>query len=541
MKNKQVRIRPLFYMATVSVILLSVSSITSDYKVSAKTITLSQLRNQNNLASQLILNGSSSVNDNLITLTSDNSEQSGTAYIKTPINFSNDVSLDLSVNIGNKSQQHDGGDGMAVSFVPADQIKKVNQKNGGSLGLGGLSNIFGFKIDTYFNRFPEEGSFEADPVQFGHRQGDGQSFGAFFDSQNEGVIHTITDEAQPIDEKFNNQFKSLIVSYNSQSGAFTVTYNNQVWHYKSMQKFQGPMYLVFSAATGINHNVQQIMIDDTNYKPFTSSVTVNYFDNRKNMILPSTKFTGNIGETYKINEEKIPGYVLSNTSQNSSGVFNETDSEINFYYQPIRHHVIVNFRYNNSILRKEVFSGDTGETINYAMMPVLEVLKKYQVTRNEWPGAFTIPRTDQQNFYFNIELSQKSEPIDINKTPNKVPNKTPNKTVDQHNENQEPQDQTVVLPEQGNIIPEMAEVRDDQSDSPRKQQLTFYKFELNSPASIISHPKKDRATYMTTLEQGTVIEKKLSRQTQPSPFNYKISSFTKVLAVLATTTTFSDR
>jgi len=113
MKNKQVRIRPLFYMATVSVMLLSFSSITSNYKVSAKTITLSQLLNQNSLASQLILNGSSSVNDSLITLTSDNTEQSGTAYIKTPINFSNDVSLNLSVNIGNKSQQHDGGDGMA--------------------------------------------------------------------------------------------------------------------------------------------------------------------------------------------------------------------------------------------------------------------------------------------------------------------------------------------------------------------------------------------------------------------------------------------
>ncbi|MBZ5962988.1 lectin-like domain-containing protein [Leuconostoc gasicomitatum] len=541
MKNKQVRIRPLFYMATVSVMLLSFSSITSNYKVSAKTITLSQLLNQNSLASQLILNGSSSVNDNLITLTSDNTEQSGTAYIKTPINFSNDVSLNLSVNIGNKSQQHDGGDGMAVSFVPADQIKKVNQKNGGSLGLGGISHIFGFKIDTYFNRFPEEGSFKADPPQFGHRQGDGQSFGAFFDSKNEGVIHTITDEAQQIDEKFNNQFKSLIVSYNSQSSSFTVTYDNQVWHYKNMQKFQSPMYLVFSAATGRNHNVQQIMIDDTNYKPFTSSVTVNYLDNRKNNLLPSTKFTGNIGETYKINEEKIPGYILSNQSQNSSGIFNETDSEINFYYQPMQHHVIVNFRYNDRILRKEVFSGNTGETINYATMPVLEVLKKYQVTRNEWPGTFTIPRTDQQNFYFNIELSKKNEQIDTNEASNKTSNKTPNQAMDQHNENKESQDQTVVLPEKENIIPEIVAANDDQNDSPRKQQLTFYKFELNNSVNIISHPKKDKSMYMTTLDQGMAIEKKLSRQAQPSPFNYKISSFTKVLAVLATTTTFSDR
>ena len=152
----------------------------------------------------------------------------------------------------------------------------------------------------------------------------------------------------------------------------------------------------------------------------------------------------------------------------------------------MQHHVIVNFRYNDRILRKEVFSGNTGETINYATMPVLEVLKKYQVTRNEWPGTFTIPRTDQQNFYFNIELSKKNEQIDTNE----ASNKTSNRAMDQHNENPESQDQTVVLPEKENIIPEIVAANDDQNDSPRKQQLTFYKFELNNSVNIISHPKK---------------------------------------------------
>ncbi|RRJ11061.1 hypothetical protein EIM20_36120, partial [Pseudomonas aeruginosa] len=68
-----------------------------------------------------------------------------------------------------------GGDGIGFAFSPGT-LGQIG-KEGAALGIGGLNNAFGFKLDTYHNTSQPNSSAKAnkDPASVGG----GGAFGAF--------------------------------------------------------------------------------------------------------------------------------------------------------------------------------------------------------------------------------------------------------------------------------------------------------------------------------------------------------------------------
>lgn len=97
MKRKKLNINKLVYTSTLSILLISINSTLRHPLITANKITLRELINNDNTLNQLVINGDAFVDNNIITLTPDKQSMSGTAYLKTPINFSNDVLLSLKV------------------------------------------------------------------------------------------------------------------------------------------------------------------------------------------------------------------------------------------------------------------------------------------------------------------------------------------------------------------------------------------------------------------------------------------------------------
>lgn len=553
MKNNYLQRHKLLYGATLSILLLSLG-FTNDtrHTILAKSLTYLDSNSQEDMSKHFELNGSAKLSDNIYTLTNDQSHQSGTAFLTTPIDFSNDIILDLSVNIGNKQQQLGGGDGLAISFVPLAQIDKVTHADGGALGLGGIPDTFGFKLDTYFNAIGETGRLTPDPNVFGNSQGRGDSFGAFFSSEHDGVIHTDNQNAQAIGfSSHDATFKSLQLEYHKSNNTVEVHYDGLSWH-NNTYHFSEPMFLVISAATGDNHNLQQVITKKIDFKPHNSRVTANYFDENQNKLIPSIQISGLINNKYVTRPESIPGYELIRLPDNYLGTFSAQDMTINYYYRPRKHNIVISYIYNNKTIKKDILSAVTSEDVIYSPKIVMNVLKAYQISKTEWLGHFLVPKADTSVWHFKITLTKKSDEavlpeknqtqVNRQKYHDKVKNskesiinkyKLPSVKLNDNLTQSMINRPTV---SQQDKIDKVSERLSDHKTLHINTFHTFLTYLKHQPMMKISNQQN-----LATFDSFPAPQKKDLKQIQPSPVNTNVSYFTQVIMALASYTTFTDR
>ncbi|MFR5024470.1 MAG: lectin-like domain-containing protein [Limosilactobacillus fermentum] len=84
----------------------------------------------------------------IVTLTPDKNNLAGSVTLKDKIDLNHDFSLTTWTNLGDKNTQNWGGDviGFAFHTSPLDAVGGA----GNNLGIGGLANTVGFKLDTFF-------------------------------------------------------------------------------------------------------------------------------------------------------------------------------------------------------------------------------------------------------------------------------------------------------------------------------------------------------------------------------------------------------
>lgn len=218
----------------------------------------------------------------IIDLTQDEQNQAGSISLKNRINLKANFTLNAKINLGNKIDSMRGGDGIGFAFHP-DDVGAVGY-TGANMGIGGLKNAIGFKLDTYRNTAYVGSStgddnhklgWEADP---GSEQGQGNSgkvFGTFVTTnETKGYVSMGKNEEKYIDSNvMDNQLRPIIFdyTYNSTSGEGTiaVTYNNQyTWSYTVSKEYidkNQTVTFAVSASTGDNHNLQQIQITSFKY------------------------------------------------------------------------------------------------------------------------------------------------------------------------------------------------------------------------------------------------------------------------------------
>ena len=281
---------------------------------------------------------------NVVTLTDDAPSRKGAYTLFNKISLSESFELVGEINIGSRYEGYrpdgvTGGDG--VSFVFTTKEPGVVGLDGASIGLGGIPNSFGFKLDTYHNTSTPNAAAksDADPKFPGYPNG---AFGAFYRTDGGGrAKYAVSDAQRLTTQPTNNEFKKVIVSYNGSTKKMTVTYDGQVFE-RSIQDWinnsrtttrqvAGQEELAFAlfASTGGARNLQQFKLERFEYSAGGSFVTVKYVDADTKKEIKSHKTFRSDGSTHSVNLSShinLDGYKLVATNVSTARGYQSGDT-----------------------------------------------------------------------------------------------------------------------------------------------------------------------------------------------------------------------
>lgn len=209
--------------------------------------------------------------------------QLGRAEIKDKIDFAKDFKLEMLVNLGNKTSEEGGADGMAFFFHPGS-VDEIGGP-GGALGVSGYSEAgiqgaFGFKLDTFCNQADNARHrwYSVDPQQFA-----GKAFGAFISTQGvdktgrrdraiaPGYGQIISSPApREIPRPSGNKFRRFSLRYDASTKRMTVDYAGIQWSRRINDWLKGydGMYFTISGATSEKYaNEHQFILQKLEYMP----------------------------------------------------------------------------------------------------------------------------------------------------------------------------------------------------------------------------------------------------------------------------------
>ncbi|MBZ2097253.1 mucin-binding protein, partial [Streptococcus oralis] len=280
------------------------------------------------------LNGSATYNsyDGIVTLTPDENSKTGNFSLKSKINMNQSFKLTGEVNLGSKTQERYGADGIGFAFHTGNTTDLG--ADGGNLGIGGLRNATGFKLDTFWNvHTPPKGnrfdtnntdSFQygwaEDPRlgQFGawvnttHKKVRGQ--GWFADEYDRWWAETDASSAQRLDSSdLDGRFHRFAIDYNGTTKELTIAYESNLGIKQWKKKVSTPeeiMSMVVTATTGNYKNLQQFQIKRFDFYQ-SASVDVRYEDEQGRELAEGTVTYPQgayKGKAYTTEQKKINGY-----------------------------------------------------------------------------------------------------------------------------------------------------------------------------------------------------------------------------------------
>ncbi|MDA2899978.1 MucBP domain-containing protein, partial [Lactococcus lactis] len=290
---------------------------------------------KDNFLAYFSLNGSATYDQNTgtVTITPDEYDKVGNFSLKSKIDMNSSFTLTGQVNIGNKTSSQGGADGIGFAFHNGNTTDVGNA--GGNLGIGGLQDTIGFKLDTWHNdNFTPQATVPGAQVSSTDSNGFGWSqdprnpqFGAF--------VTTDSEEIKAKDKKpyqrwwattdmfsvkglssndLDGNFHNFVVSYDGDRRLLTINYteasgNVLTWTKKVDSSYQA-MAMIISASTGGAKNLQQFKITKFDFKQ-AATVNVKYVDTKGNQIDQGgvTYPNGaNVNGTYRTGQLEIPNY-----------------------------------------------------------------------------------------------------------------------------------------------------------------------------------------------------------------------------------------
>ncbi|WP_190323842.1 lectin-like domain-containing protein [Leuconostoc carnosum] len=271
-----------------------------------------------------------------VTITPDKNDKVGSFSLDSKIDMSSSFTLSGSVNLGSHTQSQGGADGIGFAFHNGNTTDLGNA--GGNLGIGGLQDAIGFKLDTYHNgyRQPQTSTagaevantdsngygWDTDPSKSDYPQ-----FGSFVTTSDQQIkakdgnnyqrwwATTDTNSAKKLDDNdLNGEFHKFVVAYDGDSRTLTIHYTQTdgsilTWS-KVIPDTYKAMALTVSASTGGSKNLQQFKLDSFE---FTQAATVNvqYVDTAGKQIAQGLVNYPNqpaVNGTYTTEQLNIPNY-----------------------------------------------------------------------------------------------------------------------------------------------------------------------------------------------------------------------------------------
>lgn len=274
----------------------------------------------NNFQEYFGLSGSASISENIITLTEARNTQSGSIYLKNKIDSTFPFVLKGKVFLGTNINSADGI-GFGFHRDSPDKIGLL----GSGFGLAGLTDIFGFKLDTYYNG-TNSAPFRPDPINTG-------AFGSFVYMDNGWFTSYMGADAPARSiSRPAGLWQEVTVSL-AENSILIVEYEGLIWE-KELPRglINEDLSFLVSASTGGVNALQQFQFDSFSYSRNSSIVTVNYIDDEGVELHESKIVSGLLGDEYQTYPEIISGYTLKEIPNNASGIFKEEEQIVNYVY-----------------------------------------------------------------------------------------------------------------------------------------------------------------------------------------------------------------
>ncbi|MFC0277964.1 SpaA isopeptide-forming pilin-related protein [Enterococcus devriesei] len=238
------------------------------------TVTKDNFLRYFNLLGSATFNQSSGI----ITLTPNRNNQVGNLTLKNKIDLNGDFIMDGAVNLGSDSN---GADGISFGFHTGNT--NTIGVAGGNLGIGGLENAIGFKLDTYKNdeAAPNPNATNA-ADQFGWAADVAKvtyPYGVFVTTSQKRILgkdgklysrwwaEPDASSAKSIGSSYmNGKFYPFKVSYSGSTKTLTVVFDNK-FTWKRVIDAKEALSLVVSASTGGSKNLQQFQLNSFQFNP----------------------------------------------------------------------------------------------------------------------------------------------------------------------------------------------------------------------------------------------------------------------------------
>ena len=300
----------------------SVKKNSAQTKVSYSTL-LQQLRTSKALASDeaalthvdkdnfleyFSLNGSATYDakTGIVTITPDQNNQVGNFSLTSKIDMNKSFTLTGQVNLGSNPN---GADGIGFAFHSGNTTDVGNA--GGNLGIGGLQDAIGFKLDTWFNSYQAPSSNKngseissTDSNGFGWN-GDSANapYGTFVKTSNQEISTANgskvqrwwaqdTGKSQALSKAdIDGHFHDFVVNYDGATRTLTVSYTQTsgkvlTWTTTVASSYQA-MAMIVSASTGAANNLQQFKLTSFDFQE-AATVNVKYVDTTGHQLAQGT-------------------------------------------------------------------------------------------------------------------------------------------------------------------------------------------------------------------------------------------------------------
>ena len=422
---------------TVENVLQNAVTVNGTVNVGQSTVT------KDNFLDYFKLNGSATYDKDtgIVTLTTDTNNLVGNFTLKSKIDMNQSFNIDGEVNLGDKTKDQGGADGISFSFHDGNTTD-VGQF-GGNLGIGGLRSAESFKLDTYYNYYRKPNGdprvsnevygWPADPIQ-----SDGQYrlvYGSFAKTKYENIdgydrwwVHNDEARAQNLDSSdLDGKFHKFTINYDGTTKKLTVTYQSNkgllTWE-KTVKTVNEIMAMNVAASTGGSRNLQQFKINSFEYSQ-AASVDVAYVDTDGKTIgegqatYPDGPYKG---KTYKTEKKDIKGFTFKEIDSNglpAEGTLNEwgTNGTVTYIYTRNIQKGKIQFLKDNKdgnapVLEKELsVSGGSGTKVDRDITSELKNLsdKGFKVTSNTFTGDQYFDYDDNNDQVWKVIYEEQSE------------------------------------------------------------------------------------------------------------------------------------
>ena len=335
----------------------------------------------------------------IATLTANSEGQVGALTLNNKLSFDNSFSFSGGLNLGNNVN---GADGMGFAFHQGNTFDIGFSGNG--LGIAGLQNAIGFKVDTYTNGYGQPKGAEddakitrpsgadeyggpADPITAPFGSFVTTSFQKILSDKNVLVSRwwpTFSDAKSLSKSGSSNdidgQFHDFSISYDSTTRILTVTFkqtsgNILTWT-KIIPKDYNTAAFTILGSTGSAFNEQKVRFDSFNYQE-SATVNLKYIDTKGNNLsqgevsYPSGAY---VNGTYTSDQINIPGYSFKQMDDGSisgtksidpNGTLTKSgdNGTIIYVYEPNNYSIGFNSNNGSGTMTDQSFQYDTAQNL----------------------------------------------------------------------------------------------------------------------------------------------------------------------------------